>query len=93
MNIVTYCSENYKDIFLKLFLPTWVQNSGTDKIILYTDGWNLSNIDAEYELSNVEIIEFFEKSTDWLVNTGRRYITLQDHFTNFPNIDWQVPQI
>lgn len=74
MNVVhTYCSENYSELFLKFFFPSWKRVLKNVRFVIYTDGWVGSNE------CGIEYIPFFPKSNDWSINTGRRYVALQDY--------------
>jgi hypothetical protein len=63
--IISYCSFNYKDAF-DFVIKTWL-STDVDKIYIYTDDdkWKSDN-------ERIEIIKFFEPSTDWVINVGRK---------------------
>lgn len=64
--IVTYCSENYKDS-LDFTLPSWLTNSLASKITIYTDSNKIKS-----ENKKIQVIPFFPKDDDWVVNVGRK---------------------
>jgi hypothetical protein len=69
-DIVTYCSENYADS-LRFCLPGWVNKSGCEKVVVYTDGiWNRPEIEIKTDVL-ISYRPVFKSSNDWVVNVGR----------------------
>lgn len=79
LDIVTYCSENYKDS-LEFCLPWWVKYSECKRIIIYTDGFRGEPpVDARIPiLYRPE----FSKCTDWLTNIGRQPQAVRHYVTS-----------
>ena len=74
--IFSMCSKNYRDAY-DFVVDTWLKTD-VDKIIIYTD-------DKDWKSNNprIDILQIFEPSTDWLVNTGRRSICTQHVLDNY----------
>lgn len=85
-DLVTYCSESYKDS-LKFCLPWWLDVSGCDRIIVYTDSdqWKV----GEPHHIPVHYRAIFSKRDGWLANIGRQpdavrhYVSLQHRGDRF----------
>lgn len=72
-NIISYCSENYKDCFF-FSIDSWI-NTNASKIFIYTDGWSLENFNEK-----VQFIPFFSKTENWVDNTSNKVLCVEHFF-------------
>ena len=77
-DIVSYCSENYEDAY-NFVINSWVNNSLCNSISIYTDTDIIKSNNPK-----VKIIKIFDKSSDWLIGTGRRIDAVKNFSVNNP---------
>jgi len=77
-DIVSYCSENYKDAY-EFVVGSWIKNSLCNSIFIFTDTDNIKSCDPK-----VKVIKIFDRSDDWLVGTGRRIDAVKNFAMNNP---------
>lgn len=81
-DIVTYCSESYKDA-LAFCLPWWVNISGCNRVVVYTDSdrWV---VEEKHDVP-VEYRAIFSKCEGWLENIGRQPDTVR-HYVSLQSV-------
>lgn len=78
--IVSYCSKNYSDA-LEYIVPSWVQNSQPDEVIVYTD-W-----EPDVEIDNVTFIKAYDISDSWVENVGRKADSICRYLAEYDDLD------
>ena len=76
-SIFTVCTNNYQDDN-KFTCRSWVATRAA-KIFIYTDNPSFPRYS-----SKVEIVPYFSRNDDWLVNVGRKVIAAQDMVKRSP---------
>ena len=72
-DIITYCSENYKDCF-NFSIDSWLKTNAR-RIYIYTDGWSDDRFD-----NRVQFINISDKESNWVENVGKKLICIDDYW-------------
>jgi len=79
-DIITYCSENYKNCF-EFSIKSWIE-SDVRKIYVYTDGWSDESLSEKLVFVNIS-----EKTDDWVKNVGKKIMCVNHYWNLLDSVD------